>query len=454
MTLKTHPWRDLARAIDSNDPDEARRAVESLDSPELARSLDHLASADVGNLLRLLDVEVAAEVLDRLPEAQAAEVVRNVRPDTAAEILGGLPVREQADVLDGVDPDEAEDILEAMAVGAAEPLRALHTYADGTAGSLMDPQFLSFDSATTLRSVVFDLQAGADEFRDYQVQYIHTTDEGRLAGIVPLREVLFRPPETTLEEIALAEVVKLRTSDDFDKVAQVFEDHNFVGVPVVDDHDRLRGVVHRSAVERATAEASESDYLKAQGIVGGEELRSQPLLRRSRRRLSWLSVNILLNVAAASVIAFYQETLAAVIALAAFLPIISDMSGCSGNQAVAVSMRELALGIATPRDALHVWRRELPLALLNGLALGTLLAGVAWVWQQNVFLSWVVGLALALNTVIAVSIGAVVPLLLKRMKLDPALASGPILTTVTDLSGFLLALGLATELLGQITRAG
>jgi magnesium transporter len=212
----------------------------------------------------------------------------------------------------------------------------------------------------------------------------------------------------------------------------------------------MLGLVRRRSLLQALADRAESDSLKVAGIIGGDELRSMPVLTRSWRRLSWLSINIVLNIIAASVIAFYEDTLTAVIALAVFLPIVSDMSGCSGNQAVAVSMRELTLGAALPRDVLRVWRKEVIVGLINGMALGTLLGFAAWLWKGNAILGLVVGAALAVNTVIAVSIGGTVPLVLKRFKLDPAVASGPLLTTVTDMCGFFLLLGLASMVLPSI----
>jgi magnesium transporter len=154
---------------------------------------------------------------------------------------------------------------------------------------------------------------------------------------------------------------------------------------------------------------------------------------------------------AASVIAFFQDTLSAVIALAIFLPIVSDMSGCSGNQAIAVSMRELTLGIIRPRDALHVWWQEASVGMLNGLALGVLLGVATYLWQGNAIFGAVIGVALALNTLVAVSIGGTVPLLLKGIRADPAIASGPVLTTITDMCGFFLVLGLATLALPWIS---
>jgi magnesium transporter len=229
----------------------------------------------------------------------------------------------------------------------------------------------------------------------------------------------------------------------------LFDRHPFLGLPVVDE-GRLQGLVRRASVEEALAQRAASNFRLVQGIVGGEELRTMSVMRRSGRRLSWLSVNILLNVAAASVIVAFEATLAKVIALAAFLPIISDMSGCSGNQAVAVSMRELSLGLVNPREVLRVWGKELAVGVINGTVLGALLACVAWLWKGNPYLGIVVGGALAVNTVVAVSIGGTIPLFLKRLGFDPALASGPILTTVTDMCGFFFALGFATLALHRL----
>ena len=175
-----------------------------------------------------------------------------------------------------------------------------------------------------------------------------------------------------------------------------------------------------------------------------------PTLLRSRRRLTWLSSNIVLNIIAASVISAYEETLTAVIAIAGFLPMVSDMSGCSGNQAVGVSMRELSLGLTRPADLFHVLRKELGVGIINGIVLGVLIGLVAWVWKDNAYLGLVIGLALSLNTLIAVSIGGTVPLVLKRFGVDPAVASGPLLTTVTDMAGFFSVLSLASFFMPQL----
>ena len=179
-------------------------------------------------------------------------------------------------------------------------------------------------------------------------------------------------------------------------------------------------------------------------------MRSMPTLLRSKRRLAWLSSNIVLNIIAASVISAYEETLAAVIAIAVFLPMVSDMSGCSGNQAVGVSMRELSLGLTRPIDLFHVLKKEVGVGVINGIAVGILIGIVAWLWKDNVYLALVVGVAMAANLIIAAAAGVMVPLGFRALRIDPALSSAVAVTTATDVFGFLVYLGLATLVIQSI----
>ena len=214
----------------------------------------------------------------------------------------------------------------------------------------------------------------------------------------------------------------------------------FFGVPVVDNFSHLVGVVQRADVQKAHGDATLKSFQRFAGIIGGDELRSMPFKLRSGRRLAFLVINIFLNLIAASVIALYEETLSQVIALAIFMPILSDMSGCSGSQAVAVSIRELSLGLVQPRDFLRVWWKESQVGLFNGLILGILLAVLAFVWKGSFALAVVVGLALGINTFVGGCAGGLLPLMIRRLGIDPALAAAPILTTITDMFGFFLAL--------------
>jgi magnesium transporter len=334
-----------------------------------------------------------------------------------------------------------------MAPRDAEELRALSQYSHDVAGGLMVKEYLAYPEDATAGQVVDDLRANADKYRDYEVQYAYVTDaDEKLVGVLRLRDLLLARQRQPVSELLVKNPLTVLDTTRLDELRDIFEQRQFFGLPVTHAQGQLLGVVRRTALEEALGDRAASDYRKSLGIIQ-EELRTMPLLVRSRRRLTWLSANIGLNIMAASVIALYQDTLAQVIALAVFLPIISDMSGCSGNQAVAVSMRELALGLVKPNELRRVWLSELLVGVINGAALGLLIAAVAWLWKGNPCLGLVVGAAMAINSVLAVSLGGTLPLLVKRMNMDPAVASGPLLTTLTDMCGFFLILSLAAALL-------
>lgn len=447
----THPWEELKRLAELGDAPQLHRYLDSLSGGEAARALSRLSSELQTTVLTTLEPEDAAEIIEEIPEVQAIALVEHLPADDAAAILSEMPSDEQADLIAAIGEENAEAILSEMPEEDAADVRTLADYAHDVAGGLMVTEYVSCTDTASVGLVVKSLQESADEYAGYAVQYIYVTSEtGLLVGVLPLRDLLLARPGRAVAELMIHDPSSVADHTPLDELNEFFERHELLGVPVVNAEQRLVGVVNRHDVEEAIGERSDSDFLKSQGIVGGEELRSMPLWRRSRRRLSWLSINVVLNVLAASVIAFYQDTLSSVIALAVFLPIISDMSGCSGNQAVAVSIRELTLGLIQPGELARAWMKEVTVGIINGVVLGAIIAVVAWLWKGNAYLGLVVGSALTLNTIFAVSLGGTVPLILKRFKVDPALASGPVLTTLTDMCGFFLVLSLATVALPWI----
>lgn len=451
-TDSLEPWKELGRLAEAGSAENLESYLDHLPSGDVALAMSRLSDEDQTRVLTVLAPQAAADLVEQLPDAQAAELFEHLDPQAAAAIIDELPSAEQADLLGDMPSDNAEAVLAAMAPDHAQDARRLGQYDDEVAGGLMVTEYLSYPEHSKINDVVEDLRAQAEEYRDYDIQYAYVCDaQDRLTGVLRLRDLLLAGRQRPIAEIMIRQPLAVRDDTSLDDLADFFDSHRFLGVPVTDAGGRLVGVVRKSAVDEAWSDRNDSDFLKSQGIVGGEELRTMPLVRRARRRLAWLSVNILLNIMAASVIAVFQETLSAVIALAVFLPIISDMSGCSGNQAVAVSMRELSLGLVRADEVLRVWLLEISVGLINGTALGFLIGLVAWIWQGNPYLGSVVGVALCVNTMVAVSLGGVIPLVLKRLKMDPAVASGPILTTVTDMCGFFLVLGTATLMLRRLT---
>lgn len=451
MSDERRPWERLLETAEAGNAEALAARLDAFDEDDLVHALARLDPSERATVLAALPAEHAAYLLEALPDHHAAEAIEELPPGEAAEILEALASDDRADIVAQLDPAATDAILSEAEPKTAESLREILRYPAESAGGRMVTEYVAVPAATTARELVSHLQENADRYADYTVQYVYALGaDGTLLGVLPLRDLLLARPDQSVASRMIVDPVSVPASLPMDDVFDLFDHFGFLGIPVVDEGGRMVGVLLRQDVDEARIEDAQADELKARGIVGGEELRSMPLLHRSGRRLAWLTVNIALNLIAASVIAAYQDTLSAVIVLAVFLPIISDMSGCSGNQAVAVSLRELTLGVLKPTEFLRVWWKEVAVGCLNGVVLGFLIGGVAWLWKGSLALSAVVGGALALNTVVAVSIGGTVPLLLRRFGFDPALASGPILTTVTDMFGFFLALSFATLALSRI----
>jgi magnesium transporter len=442
----------LQAAITAGDAEGVAQQLSDLETTEAIHAISHLSEAQQSQLLNLLSHVEAAQLVDDLPEAQAAQMIERLESADAAAILSELPSNEQADVINRLSELEASAILDAMPVAEARDARRLMAYPSDSAGGLMITEYLVYRDHLTVGDVLDDLRDHAARYRRYDVQYAYViSPSGKLVGVLRLRDLLLSAPDEPLSAVMIHEPLSVRDTATLEAMERFFDGHPLFGVPAVDENGVLVGVVRRADVEQAAEERSTRSFLKFMGIVGGEELRTLPLRVRSMRRLGWLSVNIVLNILAASVIAMHQDTLSAVIALAVFLPIISDMSGCSGNQAVAVSMRELSLGFTKPSEIWRVLGKEASVGVINGLVLGLLLGIVGWLWQGNWMLGAVVAVSLAVNTLVAVCFGGSIPLVLRGLGQDPALASGPILTTITDMSGFFLVLTLARAVLPWLT---
>lgn len=441
----------LEKSLEDENAPDVVALLANMPSRDSSLLVDRLSETERENLISLLPAESAAELLGGMVDTQAIDILDGIDPGKAADIMEELASDAAADLLGDLEEDEAEAILQNMQPEEAAYARGLLAYDEDTAGGLMKTEYLAYPMRSKVGDIVEDLRKNAATYSDFDVQYAYLVDgSNHLKGVLRLRDLLLSSDSTPVSNIMISDPASVHHSLSQDELAKQFSQKQYIGMPVVDDENRLLGIVLRRSVRAASAEAITEDFLKVSGLGGREELRSMPLFLRSRRRLSWLSINILLNVLAASVIAVYQETLAQVIALAVFLPIISDMSGCSGSQAVAVSIRELTLGLVRPTEMVRVLFKELALGLINGLALGLLIAAVAFLWKGNPWLGLVVGGALMFNTVVAVCLGGLIPLVLKRFKMDPALASGPILTTVTDMCGFFLVLSLATYMLPHL----
>ncbi|HOZ46192.1 MAG TPA: magnesium transporter [Candidatus Hydrogenedentes bacterium] len=448
MVETPHSWERIEALIVERDAKALDTYLDTLSPGDVARAISRLDDNAQAELLTLLEPGDAADLIEELSDVQGADIMEEVSAATAAAIVDEMDSDHRADVLAEMDKGDAEAILRAMEPDEAADARRLLTYPDDRAGGIMMTEYVSFPDHYLVRDVLFELRRDAENYKDFSVQYVYVeSDHGTLIGVLPLRDLVLAPWHERLASIMIANPIYVQVDAPIHEVDQLFSRFSFIGLPVVDENGRLVGVVRRGDAEEAMGMQTEKRFMRFSGIIGGDELRSMSVGTRVIGRLSWLTVNMMLNLMSVLVIVYFEGTIHAVVALAVVLPVICNISGCSGNQALAVSIREMALGLIQPRDLWRVVLQEVRVGVVNGVVLGTLLGGVTLLWRGNPFLGLVVGGALAMNTSVAVCLGGGIPLLLKRMGIDPALAAAPVMTTFTDMCGFFLVLSLATAAL-------
>jgi magnesium transporter len=433
---------EVAAHIEAGRYPEAARLSGQLSAERIAGILQAARREQVLPVLQAMRRDRAALVLSELPFEYAADLLEEVAPDMAAGWLALMPADVIADLTEYIVEERLEALLARLPREVRDTVDRLTPYPEGTAGALMSPYFLSVPEGITVRETVSSMRrAPAQSARS---SYIYIVDPGgRLAGVVSLRELMLADPSASIDRIMHREVIAARLGDDAEEIAQRIRARALKMLPVVTDEDVLAGVITmEDALELLSYELAED--LSGMGAGNPEESFFTPPRTAIRMRLPWMAANVFLNLGAVAVIAGFEHTIATVAILAAFLPMITDMGGNVGIQALSVSIRSIALGEVRIRDHWQAVRKEVTIGLTNGAALGALFCAIALVMHGNLVIALVAGTALAVNVLLAGVVGGTIPFFIKRMGKDPAMMTGPILTTITDITGVTVYLGLAT----------
>jgi len=452
---------ELEALIQAGDGEVIASFMRLLPPEDTAYTLSHLSDESRTALFGKLSdsaPELGADLLEHFVDEYAAGVIEQLEPGQAAALVDEMDSDEQADVLSEMSDDDAEAILQEMDPEEADDARERMAYDEDVAGGLMITEYLYYNQGQTVEEVTRDLHEKAEEHIEFEVRYIYVVDDaGRLTGVVPMRSLVFVPGSRKIETQQIREPVTVNVHTSLDDLHDLFDRVDFSAVPVIDDDGELSGVVQRASVQEAIGDRESEQFLRFGGIIGGEELRSMSIGLRAARRLAFLLPSVVLSSISVTVILLFEPIIAKITLLAVFLPLVANLSGAAGNQAVAVSIRELALGMSMPRDWRRVAGNEMAVGAINGVLIGMLLGGVAigfaWVSHKSgvqserepslLVLGLVVMLAYTFNSVLSVCLGGTIPLLLKAIKVDPAMASSPLLTTLSDMGSFLLTLTLA-----------
>ena len=424
----------------------ATALVEALRPPDQADLFSDLPPSEQDQLLPRLDLEDSADILEELEEEEAAEVAARLDTEELARILDEMEPDEAADLLGDIAPQQAAEVLASME--EPEEIRPLLIHADENAGGLMTSARVTLHKEMTVERAVSHLRTVAPESED--VYYLFVVDaEVHLVGVVSLRQIVVAPPSTRIEEIMDPDVIHVQASDDQEEAARLMARYDLLALPVVDAEQHLLGLItHDDLVEVLEEEATEDIYRL--GGVPEEIPPDVPIPGALRARLPWLVLNLGTALASATILSLFEGTIARVAALAAFFPIVAGVSGSAGTQTLTITVRGLATGELSPHDGLQALSREVLIGLANGVAVGGLIAVIAMVWKGTPVLGGVVGIATLLNMVGAGIAGALVPVLMQILRLDPALASPILVTTITDTFGYFIYLGLATLVLTRL----
>jgi magnesium transporter len=375
-----------------------------------------------------LGPEKGAELLALRSADEIARLAQEIPSDDAAALIDHLPAELSAAVVDLIRPKPGGGVTELL------------EYEERTAGRLMNPNVFALAEDLTAGEAITALQTARDV---EMVFYLYVVDERRhLVGVVSLRRLLLVPPDTPLKRIMTTDVYSVRVDTDQEEVARQVASYNLLAIPVVDAENKLAGVITVDDVIDVIKDEATEDVFRLAGVSRDDGVLTPPS-ESLRQRLPWLLVNLVTAFMAASVVGAFTETISQVVLLAAFMPVVAGMGGNAGTQTLAVIVRGLALGELTWTNARQALFKEGLVGIGNGLAIGAVGAGVAWAWSGNWVLGAILMAAMLINMLVAAVAGTLVPLGLRALKIDPALASSVFITTLTDMSGFLSFLGLA-----------
>lgn len=428
---------NLSKMLGKIHPADIAKVIVHLSSPKEKRTVFELVKGEGprGQVLSELDAESIQEVLADLAPSDVAWLLKDLAADDVTYIMGVLPEALSKEILTLMRTEDSTEIAELL------------KYPKDTAGGIMTTEFFSLSEDTTAQEAIRRLQRATDA---ELVFYIYVTDkDDHLVGVLSLRKLLTVPPETPLKNFMTRDVLSVSVDMDQEEVARQVARYNLLAIPVVEKDNTLVGIITVDDVVDVIREEATEDMLKSAGVTEEDVLASSSM-KAARLRLPWLFTNLFGSLISGAILWYFRYTIQEVVAIVTFIPVIAAMGGNVGLQSSTLIIRGLATGRIELADVWTVFFREIRIGLLLGLACGALLTLVGLAWHNQGFLGMVVGVSLLIAFLISTSMATIMPVVLKRMGVDPAVAAGPFVTTANDITGISVYLALSTALIQHL----
>ncbi|UCH85216.1 MAG: magnesium transporter [Candidatus Latescibacterota bacterium] len=439
--------RELVRA---SDPPGLGEILEPLHPADIAEIMGGLENEEKVRILKQLDTEKAAEVLTVVDEHSGQALLELLTDTEVVSLLGEMPSDDAVDLMAGMPPEKSKQIDALLPSDEREILHELMEFDEDTAGGIMEAEKIAVTEEATIRDAIGLVRLQADEIENIQNVYV-VNEAGQLIGSVPLLDLLRHEPGTRVKDVMDDHVIAVPVDMDQEDVASLFGKYDEFTLPVVDDTGKLVGRITADDILDVVEEEASEDIVRIVGTVE-EEIGETSPLKISRARLPWLVVAMLGQILNAVIMSHFAVPLEKAVALAFFIPLVIGTAGGAGIQAAVVVVREIAVGELSPG---FIWRRvfrELQVTVFNGLVLGAVLFALVMLWQRDVGLGLLLLISLFTVTVAAAFMGAFIPLLMNRMKIDPAIATGPFITVLSDITGLVIYMTFATYYVAHISR--
>ncbi|MBN1326810.1 MAG: magnesium transporter [Candidatus Cloacimonetes bacterium] len=441
-------YSEIQKYLEENRETELKTNINELHPADIVQIIHELPVEYHNRIFSLLNDQNASDVLPELFDEVREEILKNIQQQRLINIIDEMETDEAADIIGDMEEEASRNLLEKIEEEDSETIKQLLLYDEDSAGGLMQTEIISVLQTMKRDEIIEYIRANIGEVENIHYAFV-TDDDKKLVGILELTRLLLARPDWNAEKIMEREVISAVVTLDQEQVAHLFRKYNLIILPVVDEENHLLGRITVDDIIDVIDEEASEDAYKMVGLENEDRVFTNPI-SSVKKRLPWLTLNLFTALLVSSVVGLFEQTIDRLSFLAVLMPIVAGLGGNSGTQTLTVITRGIALGELTIRNTWRAIFKEVTVGIINGLIIGSIAMVIAYLLKGNIILGVVLGTSMICNMFIAGLIGSTIPVIMKTLKIDPALASSVIITMLTDIGGFASFLGLATVFLKDV----